>query len=85
MRVLCINDAGRPNEIPASKWIKKGEEYTVIYTQKCHVQGGAISFKLAEIDLTGCEPYEGFNAERFAIDIDSIRDEIEEKRASFQG
>lgn len=29
---VCINDKDRPKEIPANKWIKKGEPYTVIFT-----------------------------------------------------
>ncbi len=67
MIVICVNDAHRPNEIPANKWIKKGEPYTVINSIKCNAQGGAIAYVLEEIDLSGCEPYEGFNAERFKV------------------
>jgi len=29
---VCINDAGRPKEIPINKWVKKGNAYTVIFT-----------------------------------------------------
>jgi hypothetical protein len=66
MKVTCINDKGRPNEIPLSKWIKKDQEYTVLKMMKCNTQGGLLGFELAEIDLTGCNPYLYFAANRFA-------------------
>lgn len=69
MTVLCINDANRPNEIPANKWIKKGQEYTPLNVIKCNSQGGELGYVLAEIDLTGCEPYKCFSVRRFAIRV----------------
>lgn len=67
MQVVCINDNGRPNEVPPSKWVKKDEIYTVIRVMKLNVQGGIYGFELAEIDLKGCcSPYEYFAASRFA-------------------
>jgi hypothetical protein len=79
MKVICIEDRNRPNEIPTSKWVKKGNEYTIIDLIKCNVQGGLICAVLEEIDMTGCEPYEGFNIERFAsITPDKVKEEIEE-------
>jgi hypothetical protein len=65
MKVECTNDSGRPNEIPSNKWIKKGELYTVIGIIKCNIQKGALALILEEIDLSDCEPFKGFNAERF--------------------
>lgn len=67
--VICINDKGRPNEIPMNKWVKEGNEYTVLEAIKCNPQGGILGFKLAEIDLTGCEPYLYFAASRFRIPV----------------
>jgi len=68
MKVICINDKGRPSVIPISKWIKKDEEYNVIYFLKCNVQGGIYGYKLAEIELgPESEPYKCFAANRFAI------------------
>jgi len=65
MKVLCVNDANRPNEIPASKWIKEGETYHVVDVIKCNVQGGAHGYVLQEIDLSGCDPYKCFSVKRF--------------------
>jgi hypothetical protein len=77
MEVFCINDAGRPNEIPTSKWVKKAEVYTVIDTIKCNIQSGKIALVLAEIDLKGCEPYKGFSQERF-IPVEEIENRMKE-------
>jgi hypothetical protein len=81
MRVICINDKGKPNEIPTSKWIKKDEEYTILEIIKCNIQGGLLGVKLVEIDLTGCEPYLYFAANRFApavSDTELVEDNVEE-------
>lgn len=81
MRVICIRDNARPNEIPASKWVKKGEPYNVIEVMKCNVQGGLLGYKLAEIDLTGCEPYLYFAHDRFTVSVDSLIEREEESLA----
>lgn len=69
MRVLCLDNSNKPNEIPQSKWelLRKDEWYTVIEVMKCNAQGGIFGYKLAEIDLSGCEPYIYFAAYRFGI------------------
>jgi hypothetical protein len=68
MKVVCINDANRPKQIPPEKWIKEGEVYTVIATTMMNIQKNKIGLKLAEIELgQSCFPYEYFDAERFAI------------------
>jgi hypothetical protein len=69
MKVTCIRDNGRPNEVPATKWVKKGEEYTVVNVMKCNVQGGIFGYELAELSLSGCEPYLYFSADRFGIPV----------------
>lgn len=66
-RVICIDDSNRPNDIPTSKWIKKGQPYTVIQVDKIRLQGGMLGFKLAEIDLDSCFPYQYFAASRFGV------------------
>ena len=63
--VICINDKDRPNEIPLSKWVKKGKTYTVIRFAKMAIQGG-YGVQLQEIDLSDCRPYDFFGAHRFA-------------------
>jgi hypothetical protein len=79
-KILCINDKNRPNEIPLSKWIKKGEFYTPIKLLKCNVQGGILGFILAEIDLdASCEPYKCFDVKRFAVPVEDkvLEEQIE--------
>lgn len=63
--VICINDQDRPNEIPLSKWVKKGKTYTVVRIVSMVVQGG-YGVELQEIDLSDCSPYNFFGSHRFA-------------------
>jgi hypothetical protein len=68
MKVVCRNDKGRPDEIPTSKWVKEGDEYTVIDAIPCNMQPGApIALVLEEIDLSGHGFYKGFCSSRFEI------------------
>lgn len=69
-RVICIRDEDRPDGIPTSKWIKKGELYTVIAVDKMRMQNNQLGFKLQEIDLDGCFPYQYFAATRFGIPME---------------
>ena len=67
MQVTCINDLNRPSQIPETKWVKKGEVYTVLYASTMSIQVNKLGFKLKEIELDeSCFPYEYFDAERFA-------------------
>lgn len=65
-KVVCIDDANLAKQIPPHKRIKKDEIYTVVEVAKMMLQGGQLGFKLKEIDLTDCIPYEYFSAKRFA-------------------
>jgi hypothetical protein len=68
MKVVCINDSNRPKQVPAEKWVVKGQIYTVVSTTSMNIQRNKIGLKLAEIDLgQSCFPYEYFDADRFAI------------------
>lgn len=64
-KVVCINDKNRPEVIPTSKWITKGEIYTVIEASPLHIQHGMIGFKLEEKNIDDCIPYQYFDATRF--------------------
>lgn len=69
-RVTCIHDEDRPNDIPTSKWVVKGQEYTVIKVERMQMHGGMLGYELEEIDLEECcFPYTRFAAWRFAIDL----------------
>lgn len=74
---ICINDSNRPKEIPAKKWPKKGNPYTVIYTVTVLPQK-QLAFHLAEIELDeSCQPYEYFLANRFAFTEENLLKLIE--------
>jgi hypothetical protein len=66
-RAICLNDKDRPDGIPTSKWVKRGQEYTVIQVTKMRVQGGMLGFKLEELNIDDCFPYQFFAAHRFGI------------------
>jgi hypothetical protein len=78
MKVECIDSSNRPNDIPISKWVVKGIEYTVIKAAKLPMQGGLLGFQLAEIDLSGCVPYLYFAASRFK-EKEPLKESDEEK------
>jgi hypothetical protein len=79
MKVICINDSHRPNDIPTSKWIVKDNEYTVIKVGKMMVQGGILGFQLAEVSLEGCAPYKYYAASRFRIKEVKPEEELEKE------
>jgi len=87
-KVTCIDDRGRPNEVPLSKWVKKGNVYTVIaYT--IMIQQNTLGFFLEEIDLSGCAPYKVFLACRFAqTDVapvmEAVNENVDEKELEFE-
>ena len=68
-KVICMDDSNRPDGIPISSWIKKGNTYTVLEVAKMRMQGGVLGFKLEEINIDGCFPYQFFAAKRFGIPI----------------
>jgi hypothetical protein len=81
-KVICIHDEERPNDIPTSKWVVKGNEYTVITMERMNMQGGKIGYELEEIDLAKCcFPYTRFGAWRFAIPLSQFTHGIKEKEA----
>lgn len=69
-KAYCIDDTNRPNDIPTSKWVVKDKLYTVTAVARLLAQGGRLGFKLAEVSLEGCFPYEFYAANRFAIVLD---------------
>jgi len=66
-KVICIDDKFRPDGIPTSKWVKHGQEYTVIEVTKMLIQGGMLGYKLQELNIDDCFPYQYFAARRFGI------------------
>lgn len=75
--VICVNDTGRPESIPLSKWIKKGQPYTIIEFWILNIQNRLIGVKLAEITLDGCDPYTCYAVTRFGIPIPEMEAEAQ--------
>jgi len=71
MKLICIDDTGRPKEIPPSKWIVSMEEYCPIRIAKMAKQDNILGVELAEICLDETNaPYELFRLDRFAYNIE---------------
>ena len=69
---ICINNSNKPNDIPNNKWLKKNQEYHVIYTITVLPQR-QLAFHLAEIELDEtCYPYQYFLANRFAFTEENL-------------
>lgn len=68
MKVKCINDSNRPNDIPTSKWIIKDKVYTVINEYSDTVNGHK-GYELSEVAPD--PPYYGYSAHRFR-ELDSL-------------
>lgn len=78
MKVKCINDSNRPNDIPTSQWIKKNVVYHVTEAVRCNIQGGLLGFKLKEVNLDGCAPYQFYAANRFVpVEPAQVKQEVE--------
>ena len=77
IRVICINDSDKPNEIPQSKWIEQGKQYHITWVYKQMQQRGLQGVELKEIDLSGCFPYNCFSLNRFAIHEQDIPELIQ--------
>lgn len=77
MRVTCINDSNRPNEVPLSRWVKKGEEYTIVKIDKMVQQGGIGGVKLEELNNDDLYPWSYFNINRFTFSQKQLDEAIE--------
>ena len=83
-KVICINDKFKPNEIPLSRWVKEGKEYTIVKVMKMTQQGKRDGVKLAEINNDDLFPYQYFRLDRFAITEDEINKLIENKQVELE-
>jgi hypothetical protein len=68
--VVCIDDSGKPSDIPAAKWPVKGRRYTVTSFVVMVNMGMIIGVTLEEINLSGCYPYIYYRENRFAVSVD---------------
>jgi len=44
MKVICVNSENKPKQIPIEKWIKTGEQYTVIGVTRLNIQKNKLGF-----------------------------------------
>ena len=65
IKVICIDDANRPNEVPTSRWIKKGEHYTIVRVSHMNLQSRILGCQLEEINNDDLFPYTHFALRRF--------------------
>ena len=77
IKCICINDKNRPSKVPPHKWVKEGEEYTVIFTLVVLPQK-TLAIQIDEIDLDeSCSPYSFFLANRFGFRKEDLEKLIE--------
>ena len=69
---ICVDDKGKPLEIPSSKWVKKGVEYHIVHVYNQQEQNGINGVELAEFDISDCVPYNCYRLDRFAFTQDNL-------------
>ena len=75
IRCICIDDSAKPEDIPATHWVKKDKTYHINYIYKHLLQGGILGVCLNEIDLLELKTqYSAFKITRFGI----FKEDLEE-------
>lgn len=81
VRIVCINDKDRPQEIPLNKWPKKDEWYTMTHLYYHPVQL-VQGIDIAEMELGPEEyPYGTYKLSRFAVhkdDLEKLKQMVED-------
>lgn len=73
IKAICIDDTNKPPQIPDHKWVKSGQEYTIIKVTVHPNQNDIQGCELSEISLDeSCAPYEYFKISRFAIQKEDL-------------
>lgn len=72
VKITCIDDTMRPNEITTSNWVKKDQQYTPLSLHRNPIQGTQC-WKLMEVQ-TNNPLYAGYNVKRFALPLDNIEE-----------
>lgn len=74
IKCVCIDDSGRPPEIPKSMWCKLNQEYHLTHIYKMALQGNILGCSIYELPLDeSCAPYEMFKMSRFAFNINDLQ------------
>jgi|GEM_PF-6221103 len=69
MKLICIDDTCKPNEVQQKNWIKKGQEYTALQLYRNPLSGEQF-FALEEVQPDS--PYAGYKVQRFAFNIEEF-------------
>jgi len=69
MKVICIDDTCKPNEVQQKNWIKKGKEYTALRLYRNPLSGEQF-FALEEVQPDA--PYAGYKIQRFSFDVEEF-------------
>lgn len=83
MKVICIDDKNRPNEVPANRWVKINEEYTIIAVAYLTIQN-TYGCKLAELNNDDLFPYQYFALNRFAISVHEIESAVKNQELELE-
>lgn len=75
MKCIAIDVNNRPNEVPVSRWIKQGQEYTIVKVMKMMNQG-IYGVKLEELNNDDLFPWSYFGLYRFGILVPEIEELI---------
>tara|TARA_R110000823_G_scaffold103745_5_gene221320 strand:+ start:4887 stop:5204 length:318 start_codon:yes stop_codon:yes gene_type:complete len=68
MKVLCIDNSDKPENIPEEEWLEEGKVYTISDVVEMNLQKGKLGISLEEIQLTEASaPYEYYSLERFLL------------------
>jgi len=76
MKVLCIDNSNKPNEIRTSNWIKLKQEYNVVKIKRNRLTNEEF-FELEEIKPDA--PYGGYKVTRFSFDLTELLDLVKSK------
>jgi len=69
---LCVDDKGKPSEIPAEKWVKEGQPYNITHVFVMMQQNKIQGCELAEYDISDCIPYNCYRLTRFAFTKEAL-------------
>lgn len=75
MKVICIDDSAKPNEVSSRNWIKKGTEYNATWLYR-NALSGEQHFELQEVKPDA--PYAGYKITRFSFNHDDMIELINE-------
>lgn len=82
MKVICVDDSHKPNEISSKHWVKKGERYTVVKMCISKLTNDKY-FVLEEVQPDN-PLWGGYHIRRFGIDINDLDEMVKEKELELE-